>query len=96
VSALPALRHGSAARLVLAAMPCFLANLLDLAAGAVPVTAVQPEEEQTRVRTRDPVLVAAAAADRGSRGLPVGVQVVAAPAAGEGVVLSAMAAIEAG
>jgi hypothetical protein len=29
VSALPALRHGTAARLVLAAAPCLLANLLD-------------------------------------------------------------------
>lgn len=94
VSALPALRHGTAARLVLAAMPCFLANLLDLAAGAVPVTTVRSDEEATRGRSRDPVLVAAAAADRGSRGLPVGVQVVAPPGVGEGTVLAAMAAIE--
>lgn len=96
VSALPALPHGSAARLVLAAMPCFLANLLDLAAGAVPVTEVRPDEEVLRPRSRDPVLVAAAAADRCSRGLSVGVQVIAAPGVGEGVVLAAMAAIEAG
>lgn len=96
VSALPALRHGSAARLVLAAMPCFIANLLDLAAGAVPVTEVVPDEEMLRPRSRDPVLAAAAAADRRSRGLPVGVQVVAAPGVGEAVVLAAMAAIEAG
>ncbi len=94
VSALPALRHGTAARLVLAAMPCFLANLLDLAAGAVPVTEVRPDEEAIRPRSADPVLAAAAAADRGSRGLPVGVQVIAAPGGGEAVVLAAMAAIE--
>jgi fatty acid amide hydrolase len=96
VSALPALRHGSAARLVLAAMPCFIANLLDLAAGAVPVTEVVAAEEMLRPRSRDPVLVAAAAADRGSRGLPVGVQVIAAPGVGEGVVLTVMETITAG
>jgi len=94
VSALPALRHGSAARLVLAALPCFFANLLDLAAGAVPVTAVRADEENRRPRSRDPVLVAAADTDRGSRGLPVGVQVVAAPGVGEEVVLATLAAIE--
>jgi fatty acid amide hydrolase len=96
VSALPALPHGSAARLVLAAMPCFLANLLDLAAGAVPVTEVRPDEEGQRPRSGDPVLVAAAATDRGSRGLPVGVQVIAPPRVGEAVVLAAMAVIESG
>lgn len=96
VSALPALRHGTAARLVLAATPCFLANLLDLAAGAVPVTEVRPDEEAIRPRSVDPVLAAAAAADRGSRGLPVGVQVIAPPGGGEAVVLATMAAIASG
>jgi Asp-tRNA(Asn)/Glu-tRNA(Gln) amidotransferase A subunit family amidase len=38
--------------------------------------------------------VAAADTDRGSRGLPVGVQVVAVPGVGEEVVLAALAAIE--
>ena len=76
VSALPALRHGSAARLVVAAAPCLLANLLDLPAGTVPVTRVRPEEEGRRGSSRDPVVEAARATDRGSRGLPVGVQVV--------------------
>jgi fatty acid amide hydrolase len=82
VSALPALPHGAAARLVLAAAPCMLANLLDLPAGTVPITRVRPNEEVGRAVSRDPVVLAAAAADRNSRGLPVGVQVVGAPGAG--------------
>ncbi|NCX97488.1 MAG: hypothetical protein EBX35_02610 [Planctomycetia bacterium] len=94
VSALPALRHGTAARLVLAAAPCFLANLLDLAAGAVPVTMVRPDEEAGRPASRDPVLRAAAATDRGSRGLPVGVQVIAPPGGDEATVLEVMRLIE--
>ncbi len=96
VSAVPALRHGSAARLVLAAAPCLLANLLDLPAGAVPVTEVAADEEAARPPARDPVLHAAADCDRGSRGLPVGVQVVACPDRDEETVLDVMAAIEAG
>ena len=94
VSALPALRHGTAARLVLAAAPCFLANLLDLPAGAVPVTTVRPDEEAGRPASRDPVLRAALATDRGSRGLPVGVQVIAAPGGDEATVLEVMRLIE--
>jgi Asp-tRNA(Asn)/Glu-tRNA(Gln) amidotransferase A subunit family amidase len=76
VSALPALRHGTAARLLVAAAPCLLANLLDLPAGTVPVTCVRPDEEAGRGRSRDRVVQAAAATDHDSRGLPVGVQVV--------------------
>jgi fatty acid amide hydrolase len=95
VSALPALRHGTAARLFLAAAPCLLANLLDMPAGAVPVTAVRADEETGRGPTWDPVLRAAAACDRGSRGLPVGVQVIGCPGRGEATVLAVMAAIEA-
>jgi len=94
VSALPALRHGTAARLLLAAAPCLIANLLDLAAGVVPVTRVQPQEEQGRPRGWDPVLRAAAETDRGSRGLPVGVQVLAPPGRSERSVLDVMRLIE--
>ena len=79
VSAVPALLHGTAARLLLAAAPCLLANLLDLPAGAVAVTEVWPEEQEKRRRSRDPVMRAAAATDRTSLGLPVGVQVVGVP-----------------
>ena len=94
VSALPALRHGTAARLLLAAAPCLAANLLDLAAGAVPVTTVRPDEERGRPWSFDPVLRAAAATDRGSAGLPVGVQVIAGPAGGEATVLAVMRLLE--
>ncbi|MFM8805607.1 MAG: amidase [Planctomycetia bacterium] len=104
VSALPALLHGSAARLVLAAAPCLLANLLDLPAGTVPVARVRPDEEAGRGPSRDRVVWAAAAVDRGSRGLPVGVQVVGTPARGasadplqpERAVLAVMQLIEHG
>jgi len=94
VSALPALRHGTAARLLLAACPCLLANLLDLPAGTVPVTHVRPDEEAGRAFSIDPVLRAAAACDRGSGGLPVGVQVVAGPAGDEATVLEVMRLVE--
>lgn len=94
VSAVPALVHGTAATLLPAAAPCMLANLLDLAAGAVPVTSVRADEEVGRTPTWDPVERAAALTDRGSRGLPVGVQVVAL-AGGEATVLAVMRVIEA-
>ncbi|MFM7035277.1 MAG: amidase [Planctomycetia bacterium] len=97
VSSLPALRHGTAARLVVAASPCLLANLLDLPAGAVPVTSVRPDEETGRTWSRDPVVALARETDVGSRGLPVGVQVVGLsdePREGENVVLDVMQGIE--
>jgi fatty acid amide hydrolase len=96
VSAVPALRQGSAARLVLAAAPCLLANLFDLPAGAVPVTTVRTDEQRHRPWSLDPVLRAAAATDRGSAGLPVGVQVVGCPGRDETTVLHVMRLIEAG
>jgi fatty acid amide hydrolase len=96
VSSLPALRHGTAARLVLAAAPCLLANLLDLPAGTVPVTRVRADEEHGRPWSLDPVLRAAATTDRGSRGLPVGVQVIACPGYDEATVVRVMRLIESG
>lgn len=103
VSAVPALPHGLAAKLVVAAAPCLLANLLDLAAGVVPVTRVRPEEQTGRTRSRDPVVQAAIATDRHSAGLPVGVQVVGlpprssslTPRRAEDIVLAAMRQLEA-
>jgi fatty acid amide hydrolase len=94
VSAVPALLHGTAATLLPAAAPCMLANLLDLAAGAVPVTTVGADEEAGRPPSWDPVDRAAAQTDRGSRGLPVGVQVIALTG-GEATVLAVMRTIEA-
>lgn len=93
VSALPALRHGTAATLIVAAAPCLLANLLDLAAGSVPVTQVLPHEEIGRRNSRDPVVRAASETDRGSAGLPVGVQVIALRG-GEATVLEVMRLIQ--
>jgi fatty acid amide hydrolase len=97
VSALPALRHDTAARLVLAAAPCLLANLLDLAAGTVPVTKVESGEEMGRAASSDPIECEAREADRGSAGLPIGVQVIALrrrPIEAETLLLEVMRAIE--
>jgi fatty acid amide hydrolase len=97
VSAVPAMRHGTAGRLVVAASPCLAANLFDLPAGAVPVTTVRADEETGRPPARDPVARLAAETDRESRGLPVGVQVVglhSEPRAGEQLVLDVMGCIE--
>lgn len=96
VSALPALRHGTAARLLLAAAPCLLANLLDLPAGTVPVARVRPDEERGRRGSLDPVRRAAAWTDEASRGLPVGVQVIGGPGRAEATVLDLLRRIEAG
>lgn len=99
VSAVPALRHGTAARLLMAQAPCMLANLLDLPAGAVPVTHVRPDEETGRRPARDPVARLAAETDVGSAGLPVGVQVIGletTPRIGERLVLDVMTAIDGG
>lgn len=97
VSAVPAMRHGSAARLMAAAAPCLLANLVDLPAGVVPVTRVAESEQTGRSFSADGVERAAAATDRGSAGLPIGVQLIGlgeGPAA-ERTVLDLLAAIEA-
>ena len=76
VSSLPALPHETAARLVAAASPCLLANLVDLAAGVVPVTRVTKDEQSCRNFSFDRVLRTAMKADVDSAGLPVGVQVI--------------------
>ena len=95
VSALPALRHETAGRLVLAAFPCLLASLFDLPAATVPVTTVRDGETTSRAVSLDPVLRAAAATDAGSAGLPIGVQVVAFDGREETLV-RVMAAVERG
>lgn len=95
VSSLPALKHGTAARLVAAASPCLLANLVDLPAGVVPVTRVTDGEQSGRHSGFDRVLRTAVQTDVGSMGLPIGVQVIGLngdPA--ERTVLDLMEAIE--
>jgi fatty acid amide hydrolase len=97
VSALPALHHGAASSLLLAAAPCLAANLFDLAAGTVPVTNVRADEQHERGPTRDPVLAAARDADRDSCGLPTGVQVISLrrePGLAEQIVLDVMERLE--
>lgn len=93
VFAVPAMRHDTASQLLIAAAPCFLANLLDLPAGVVPVTRVRPDETARRGSSRDPVVQAALLTDQGSEGLPVGVQVIALDGR-ESTVLTVMRWIE--
>lgn len=78
---LPAFPHGAAAELTPACSYAFLFNLLDMPAGALPVTRVRLGEDVylPRPQHRDDIGAAAVSAAAGSAGLPVGVQVVALP-----------------
>ncbi len=91
--ALPALRHGATAELTVVASNCFWANVLGVPAGVVPATRVQLGEESDRQVVRDHVDLAARRVEQDSAGLPVGVQVAAAPWR-EDVVLAVMGALE--
>jgi fatty acid amide hydrolase len=91
--AVPAFSHGASKDLLTAGGYEVLYNLLGYPAGVVPVTCVHPDEESSRKRSGDRVERAARAAEQGSAGLPVGVQVVARPWR-EHVALAAMRAIE--
>jgi fatty acid amide hydrolase len=92
--ALPALTHGSAYYLTMAASYSMLYNLLGMPAGVVPFTRVQPGEDKPDGSSRDLVENTARSVQRGSAGLPVGVQVVARHWR-EDVALAVMAALEA-
>jgi fatty acid amide hydrolase len=72
---------------------CFLANLLGMPAGVLPLTRVQPGEESDREPSRDVVIRAARSVELGSAGLPIGVQVMARHWR-EDVVLAVMTALE--
>jgi fatty acid amide hydrolase len=91
--ALPALTHGGSYYLMTAGSYSFLYNLLGMPAGVVAATRVRPGEESDRPRSREVVYSAAREVERGSAGLPVGVQV-AGHHWREDVVLSVMAALE--
>lgn len=93
--ALPALPHGASKNLITAGAYAIFVNVLGYPAGVVPVTRVRQGEESDRKGSADVVLRAARTAERGTAGLPVGVQVVARPWR-EDVGLAAMRAIEAG
>lgn len=92
--ALPALRHGAFRDLTWTSSTTFFANLTGLPAGVVPVTTVRAGEETDRSPGVDLVERLARRNERGTAGLPVGVQVLA-PWWQEHVVLAAMATIEA-
>lgn len=91
--ALPALRHGSTDYLASAASYCMVGNLLQWPAGVVPVTRVCADEETDRPASGDLVEKSARETERGSAGLPVGVQV-AARHWREDIVLALMKALE--
>ncbi len=91
--ALPAMRHGATDYLASAASYCMVGNLIQWPAGVVPVTRVRADEESDRSASGDLVEKAAKETERGSAGLPVGVQV-AARHWREDIVLALMKAIE--
>jgi fatty acid amide hydrolase len=76
---LPALRHGQSKDLILAGSYNALYNVLGYPAGVVPFARVRPSEESDRPSSRDGIEKTARAAEEGSTGLPIGVQVIAPP-----------------
>jgi len=92
--ATPALPHGASRDFTLGAALAMRFNFLNVPGGVVPVTKVRPDET-VRVDPKGRLARRAAEVDRGSDGLPVGVQVVARPYR-EDVVLAVMKAIELG
>lgn len=92
--ALPATQHVKGFDLVAAAGYSMLFNLLGFPAGVVSTSRVRKGEDHGRRISRDQVERQAAAVDRGSVGLPIGVQV-AARSWREDIVLAVMAALEA-
>jgi fatty acid amide hydrolase len=94
VHAAPALPHGTGVYSGPGGLFAMWVNLLGYPAGVVPVTTVQPGEDAGRPAARDRGIAALAAADTGSAGLPVGIQVIGRPGR-DHLVLAALAAIEA-
>jgi len=78
-TALPAFRHGAAEELVLAGAYTCLYNVLGWPAGVAPFTRVRADEESDRAPSNDKMDQAARETERGSAGLPIGVQVAARP-----------------
>ncbi len=90
---LPAFRHGASSELGVGGAYALIYNVLGYPAGVVPVTRVRPDEEIATARSSDKMDRAARDTERGSCGLPVGVQVAARPFR-EDVALAVMAALE--
>jgi fatty acid amide hydrolase len=77
--AVPAQRHGASMLMPLPGSYTALANVSGFPAGVVPVTRVRAGEESDRRTTLDQVERVARETERGSAGLPMGVQVIALP-----------------
>ena len=90
---MPAVRHGATKLMPMPGAYVLLANVSGFPAGIVPVTRVRPGEESDRPESRDLVDRTARETERGSAGLPIGVQVIARPWR-DHVALAAMAKIE--
>jgi fatty acid amide hydrolase len=90
---LPAIRHGAAADVSVAGAYAPLYNVIGYPTGTIPFTRVRADEELGRKPSRDSVEAAALENERGSAGLPAGVQVVARPWR-EDVAFAVMYAIE--
>jgi fatty acid amide hydrolase len=93
-NALPALTHGASGDLGPAGLSyTALFSVLGWPAGVVPVTRVRPVETERRSGWVDMTDRAARRVDKGSAGLPVGVQVAARPNR-EDLILAVMEAVE--
>jgi fatty acid amide hydrolase len=90
--ATPAIPHGASKDFAFAGSYSMLYNVLQFPAGVVPITTVRADETH-RSHARQRMEKMAADVDRQSKGLPVGVQVIARPWA-ESTVLAAMTEIE--
>ncbi len=90
---LPAVRHGDTIDLADFWGSSMLFNTLGMPAGVVPVTRVRADEESDRPVSKDKAEEAARSAEKGSAGLPVGVQI-AARHWREDVVLAVMQTLE--
>lgn len=90
---LPAVRHGATAELGTLGSYCTAWNVLGFPAGVAPWTSVQKGEESDRPASNDKRDLAALDSERGSAGLPIGVQLAAAPHR-DHVALAAMRALE--
>jgi fatty acid amide hydrolase len=92
-TSLPALLHGSTKQLTDFDSYARLFNVLGLPAGVVAASRVRAGEESDRKPSKDPIEQMAAKVEKGSVGLPVGVQVAAAWWR-EDIVLAVMGALE--
>ncbi|HKU36567.1 MAG TPA: amidase family protein [Polyangiales bacterium] len=92
-AALPAVRHGATLELGTMGTYTTAYNVLGCPAGVVPWTRVREGEESDRAPSRDRRDRAASESERGSAGLPIGVQIAAAPHC-DHVVLGVLRALE--